>query len=129
MLTDEQRAYLQKPHIARVTTIDADGYPHTVPVWYMLDGDDVVVFGYASTRKIAHIRANTKGCVSIGGDPATTPGFLFKGDWALEPDNGWSRKITYHYEGQEQGEAALKSWGDIEYAVMRLKVKKVLKVS
>jgi nitroimidazol reductase NimA-like FMN-containing flavoprotein (pyridoxamine 5'-phosphate oxidase superfamily) len=31
-LDDELRAFLQQQHIARVTTIGSDGYPHTVPI-------------------------------------------------------------------------------------------------
>ena len=41
MLDDTIRAFLQKQLIARMSTIGADGYPHTVPVWFMLDGDDI----------------------------------------------------------------------------------------
>lgn len=128
MFSDAQREFLQKKLIARMSTIDENGYPHTVPVWFMLDGDDIVVYGISTTRKISHMRANPKGCIAIGGDLADGTGYLLKGEWTVEPDNDWSRKITYHYEGQEHGEELLKEWGDLGYAVMRLKVNKVIKV-
>jgi general stress protein 26 len=128
MLTDAQREFLQKPLVARMSTIDKEGYPHTVPVWHMVDGDDLVVFGVLKTAKVGHIRANMKGNLCIGGDPSGTEGYLLKGDWSIEPDNGWSRKITRHYEGVERGDQLLIEWGDLEYVVMRLKIHKIIKV-
>lgn len=129
MFNEKQRALLAKPLIARMATIDAQGYPHVVPVWFMLDGDDVVVFSYAKTRKVAQARANARGALTVGGDPAGTEGYLLKGDWVVEADNGWSQKITAHYEGAERTAQLLQEWGAIEYAVLRLKVRQVFKVS
>ncbi len=114
MLTDAQREFLQKPIVGRMSTIDKDGYPHSVPVWHVLDGDDLVVFGWVKTAKVGHIRANTKGNLSIGGDASGTEGYLIKGDWSLEPDNGWSRKITQHHVGVEHADETMKEWGDLE---------------
>ena len=68
-LDDELRTFLQQRHIARVTTIGPDGYPHTVPIWYILDGDDLVIATGLNTRKLKNIRANPKGAIAIGGDP------------------------------------------------------------
>ncbi|MFN8373272.1 MAG: pyridoxamine 5'-phosphate oxidase family protein [Anaerolineae bacterium] len=128
MLTDAQRTFLQKPLIARISTIDNEGYPHTVPVWFILDGDDLVIFGAGNTRKFGYARANSKGCVTIGGDSDDGEGYLFKGDWTVEADNGWSRKITAHYSGEQRADELLKEWGDLDYAVMRLKIRKAIKV-
>lgn len=131
MFDDKAREFLQQPLIARMSTVDEDGYPHTVPVWYKLDGDDVVIMGVRKTKKVAHMQANPKGAVSIGGASGDAAGYLIKGDWHVEDDPGkhWQRTITHHYEPKEQAEKSLADWADLEIIVMRLKVKKVSKVA
>jgi hypothetical protein len=130
MLDDAARTFLQKPLVARMTTIGPDGYPHTVPVWFMLDGDDVVIFGVRTARKVGHIQFNVKGAVSIGGGPGEGGGYLMKGDFVIEedPQRIWASKITYRYEDKEQAEKDLGDWANLDLVVMRLKTKKVIKV-
>ena len=130
MFTDTVREFLQKPLVARLSTIDPAGYPHTVPVWFMLAGDDIVVISVSNTRKVGHIRANPKGAITIGGDPGDGAGYLIKGDLAIEadPDDVWVRKMTYRYEAPEQAEKDVADWADLDIIVLRLKPRLVLKV-
>ncbi|MCA0454609.1 MAG: pyridoxamine 5'-phosphate oxidase family protein [Chloroflexi bacterium] len=130
VLSEPVRAFLQKPVIVRMAVVDPNGYPHVVPVWYGLDGDDVIVFGYRNTRKVDFIKANPKGSIQIGGDPAGE-GYLLKGEFSLEDDtdNRWARQITYAYEAtKENADKLLAEWILAGLIVMRLKVDKVSKV-
>lgn len=130
-LYDEQaRAVLQQPVIARVSTVSPDGYPHTTPVWFILDGDDLLIFGNRDTRKAKNIRHNPKGCLSIGGDPVGTPAYLIEGAFTIEddPDHAWAVKITHHYEPPEKAEEWLQSWKELDFVVLRLKPRRVIKV-
>ena len=124
------REFLQKPLIARMSTIDPDGYPHTVPVWFALDGDDIVIISARDTRKVGHLLANPKGAVAIGGDPADSAGYLIKGKFVIEvdPDDAWVRQLTYRYEAPEQAEKDIAAWAELDIIVLRLKPKVVLKV-
>jgi predicted pyridoxine 5'-phosphate oxidase superfamily flavin-nucleotide-binding protein len=130
MLTAPIREFLQKPLIARMSTIDPDGYPHTVPVWFALDRDDIVIISVRSTQKVGHILANPKGAVTIGGHPADGAGYLIKGEFLIEtdPDDAWVRKMTYRYEAPEQAEKDIADWAELDIIVLRLKPKAVLKV-
>lgn len=130
MLTDEMREFLQKTLIARMATIDSKGYPHIVPVWFMLDGDDIVVTSMQKTRKNGHIKTNTKGALTVGGQPGDGGGYLFKGDWAIDDDsdNAWLMKLAVRYEGQEQAEKDVAVWGQEVSDLLRLKIKKAIKV-
>jgi general stress protein 26 len=130
LLPDAARTLLQKPLVARMAVNDPNGYPHVVPVWFALDGNDVVVFGFKATRKVDYIQANPKGSIQIGGDPSGAPGFLLKGDFSLEADidNHWARLITYAYEPKENADKMLEEWTNTELIVMRLTVQKVIKV-
>ncbi len=131
LLNDEAREFLKKPLIARLSTIGPDGYPHTVPVWFMLDGDDLVIISDRSTRKVGHIAANPKGAISIGGDSDDGGGYLIKGDLSIEEDPGdlWLKKITRHYEDEEQAEKDIAAWADLDIILIRLKPRRVYKVA
>ena len=119
MLDDSVRAFLQQRQIARVTTIGPDGYPHTVPIWYILDGNDIVITTGPAARKVKNVRANPKGAVAVGGDPVNdhdsyAVGYLFQGEWSLEgePGSDWIRKIALRYWGDpERVEREIAGWG------------------
>ena len=129
MITDPVREFLQKPLIARMSTIDPNGYPHTVPVWFALDGDDIVVISVRDTRKVGHILANPKGAVTIGGDPGDGAGYLIKGEFAIDADSedAWVSKMTHRYEAPEQAEKDIADWAELDIIVLRLRPKMVLK--
>lgn len=131
MFDEHARQFLQKALIARFSTIDSDGYPHTVPVWYMLDGDDIVMISVESTRKMGYIRANPKGAITIGGDSQDGGGYLIKGDCSIEPDpyQAWVKKMSYHYDPPEVAAKNVIEWADLNIQVIRLKPRKVIKVA
>jgi predicted pyridoxine 5'-phosphate oxidase superfamily flavin-nucleotide-binding protein len=134
MLLDETvREFLKQPLMARVTTVDPDGFPHTVPVWFILDGDDIVIATGANTHKIRNIRANPKGAVTIGGEPigkhrAYEPCYLFQGEFTLkaDPENAWIRRIAHHYRDDDQIEHDIAEWGP--HDAIRLTIRSVIQV-
>lgn len=130
-LDDAARAFLQKPLIARISVIDFNGYPHTVPVWFLLDGNDIVIISVVDTCKVGYIRANPKGAVTIGGDTGDEAGYLIKGDFVIEPDpdDTWVKKLTYHYEPPDKAAQDVAAWADLDIVVLRLKPNKVIKVA
>lgn len=131
VFTPETREFLQKPLIARLSTIDQHGYPHTVPLWFDLDGDDVIIISDRNTRKIDHIAQNPKGCVEVGGDANDGAGYMFKGELSVEPDPDyrWLKQVTRRYEQGEQAEKDIELWRTtLDMVIIRLKVRKVAKV-
>jgi hypothetical protein len=129
MFNDELRAFLSKPHIARMSTIDPQGFPHTVPVWYAMDGDEFVITVPRNTKKWGHIQANPKGCISIGGAPDDGGGWLFKGEFVIADDETmpWLEQMTYHYEPAEQAAKDLALWATWDIGIVRMKPEKVIK--
>jgi hypothetical protein len=129
-LNDAVRAILKKPLIARMSVIDSRGYPHTIPVWYMLDGDQVVIVGVRATRKTDYIKANPKGSIQIGGDSSSAEGYLLKGTFALEEGTSdhWLTHITHLYEPKELAEEHLAEWLKVENIVWRFTIERVAKI-
>lgn len=129
-LSEAVRTFLQHPHIARIAVIDDKGYPHIVPIWYALDGEELIFFSSRDARKIGHVGANPKGAVSIGGEPYGAEGYLLKGEFALEEDigNKWLSIITHRYEPRELADQHVLEWSTDDLVLMRFKVAKAIRV-
>jgi len=52
MIRSEVRAFLQQPLVACMSVIDDKGFPHSVPVIFLLDGEEIVITSARSTRKV-----------------------------------------------------------------------------
>jgi hypothetical protein len=70
------RASLDRPLLAYRSTVDAAGHPHTAPVWFGVDGDDLIFPTQADRARLKPIRADPKGAVAIGGDLGAGEGDL-----------------------------------------------------
>jgi PPOX class probable F420-dependent enzyme len=107
MTPDETRAFLLAgTRTAAVATIRPAGRPHVAPVWFLLDGDDVVFTTGADTVKAANIRRD--GRVSLLVDDETPP-FAFvqiDGVATLSDDLAavrmWAERIGGRYMGAER---------------------------
>lgn len=130
MLAAAACAFLEKPLLARMSTIDPDGFPHTVPVWFALDGDEIAIIAVRGTRKVSHIQANPKGALTVGGDSGDGGGYLLKGEFRIEedPHDEWVRRLCCRYEPPEQAEQDIAAWADLDIVVLRFTPTVVLKV-
>ncbi|MEU3626065.1 PPOX class F420-dependent enzyme [Amycolatopsis coloradensis] len=72
MTDDQRRAFLTEgTRTAVFATVRPDGRPHAVPVWFALDGDDVLVNLGADTVKGKALKENP--CVSVVADDPRPP--------------------------------------------------------
>jgi predicted pyridoxine 5'-phosphate oxidase superfamily flavin-nucleotide-binding protein len=129
--TEQQRTFLEGKLIARLATVDENGYPHVIPLWYAVDGDDIVVMSDTKTRKVSNAHANPRGAIQIGGTPGLEEdGYLFQGDFVVEPDvnHVWAERITRRYESPARADALLDEWKQDDISVLRLKVRKIIRV-
>ena len=135
MLKAAARSFLELPHVARLSVVDPNGYPHTVPLWYAVDGDDIVMISDRDTRKVDFVDANPKASICIGGGEGAgsevAAGYLFKGHCRAEEDAGskWLRLITHRYRSPKDAEKDIAQWStELDIMVLRLVVSKVIKV-
>jgi Pyridoxamine 5'-phosphate oxidase len=131
----EIQSVLDSPLIARLSVVDRNGYPHTVPLWFDVDGGDIVMISDRNTRKVDFLGSNAKASICIGGGEVTDgevgPGYLFKGECRPEEDRGyeWLRRITLRYRTPEVAEKEIEQWRtELDIIVLRLAVTKVIKV-
>ena len=57
-LTSSQRSFLSGVHFAVVSTIASDGMPHQTVIWYMLDGDKLLLSTPRNSLKHKHLQRN-----------------------------------------------------------------------
>jgi PPOX class probable F420-dependent enzyme len=60
MNDEEIRAFLQEQRTLQVATIDHDGWPHLVAMWYVLINDQIVFWTYAKSQKAANLRRDDR---------------------------------------------------------------------
>lgn len=60
MTPEEIQAFLQERHTLQVATIDHDGYPHLVAMWYVLFNDQIAFWTYAKSQKAINLRRDPR---------------------------------------------------------------------
>jgi PPOX class probable F420-dependent enzyme len=109
MTHKEYKAFLLQNHrTGKVATVRKDGSPHVVPIWFDLDGDELVFTTYHTSVKAANLERNPR--VSICVDDEAPP-FAFvqingvaKIDKQAEDLQYWTTRIAGRYMGPELAE-------------------------
>lgn len=130
VLTKSVRRFFQTPRTARLATIGADGYPHIVPIWFTLDGDDIIFGSDDNERKVWNARRNPKGAVAVGGDPETdNAGYMIQGDLTVEehPKPELIHALDDFYSSDEEEETE-NHWTEGDKVIIRLKPRRVIRV-
>lgn len=60
MNDEEIRAFLEEQRTLQVATIDHDGWPHLIAMWYVLIDDQIVFWTYAKSQKIVNLRRDDR---------------------------------------------------------------------
>ena len=94
---------------ARLATTRADGRPHVVPVWFVLDGDDLIFTTGEKTVKGRNLQRDARVALCVDDDAPPFAYVMIEGTARLEhaaPDLlAWSTRIASRYMGAEQGDA------------------------
>lgn len=95
MTQDEITAYLAEPgRDAIIATVNADGQPHAVPVWFVIDaGDMVFSTGYGGVKG-RNLRANPKIAVCVSQPAAPIMFVSLQGDAVEVTDIAEKRRLT-----------------------------------
>jgi PPOX class probable F420-dependent enzyme len=59
---------LDRELIGFLTAVDPSGQPQTAPVWFVRDGEDIVVYNRPDTPRLASIAVNPKVALALRGD-------------------------------------------------------------
>lgn len=105
----ERREFLSEgTRTGKLATVRADGSPHVVPVWFVLDGDDLVFTTGADTVKGKALRRDGRAalCVDMERPPFAYVMAAGEVEISEDPDEllDWATRIATRYEGPERAE-------------------------
>jgi len=97
-LSDEQiEAYVDsRPAWAILSTIDKDGFPHSVPLGYFRFGRDIIMGVRDGTRKVANVENNPNVSVLLedGSSMADIRGVMFQGHARIVRDRSEALELA-----------------------------------
>jgi PPOX class probable F420-dependent enzyme len=110
MTPDETRAFLlEGTRTAALATVRADGRPHVVPVWFTLDGDDLLFNTGEETVKGANLRRDARVALMVDDEEPPYAFVSIEGDVSLSDDldtmRHWATRIAARYMGEDQADA------------------------
>jgi PPOX class probable F420-dependent enzyme len=114
----------------KVATVSRKGRPHVAPLWFVVDGDDLVFMTSASSAKGRHLRANPQACLVVDEEMFPFAFAMVSGPVSIveeAPDRlAWSTRIAARYvPGDRVAEFGARNDAPGELLV-RLHVQKVI---
>lgn len=70
----------------KLATVRADGRPHVTPVWFVLDGDDVVFATHGTSMKARAIQRDPRVCMCVDDEVPPYSYVMVEGTAALSDD-------------------------------------------
>lgn len=65
---------MSKPRTGKLASVRQDGRPHIAPIWFIVDGDDLIFTTWYATVKAANLRADQRVSLCVDDD---TPPYAF----------------------------------------------------
>ena len=109
-MTEQQwRAFVQEgTRTGKLATVRKDGRPHVMPVWFLLDGDDVLFNTGAETVKGRNLRREGRASLCVDDDRPPFAFVTISGPVELVEDvaevRRWATAIGARYMGADRAE-------------------------
>ncbi|MFJ2862680.1 PPOX class F420-dependent oxidoreductase [Kitasatospora sp. NPDC087314] len=106
MTDDQWRAFLTEgTRTAKLATTRADGRPHVAPIWFLLDGDELVFNTGAATVKGRNLARDGRVMFCVDDDRPPFSYVLLQGTARLSEDlaevRAWATRIAARYMGED----------------------------
>ncbi len=102
---EERRTFLNDVRTITLSTIDQHGYPHSVAMWFFMDGDVAVMTTYNKSQKTKNIERNQKVALmaETGDTYDTLKGVLIRGTAELIRDPHAALEVLKRVNGKMMG--------------------------
>ncbi len=77
---------LRDEKILWLTTVGADGTPQPAPVWFLWDGDSILIYGLNEAKRNAHLARNPHVSLNFDGNGSGGDIIVITGEMRLVPD-------------------------------------------
>ncbi len=110
MTPEERRAFLLSgKRTAKLATVREDGSPHVVPIWYDIDGDDIVFTTWHTTIKRLNLERDSRVALCVDDEKPPYSFIMISGEARLDfhaPDLlFWTTRLARRYMGDELAES------------------------
>ena len=105
MTPEEARRFLgEGTRTAKLATVRGDGRPHVAPVWFVLDGDDLLFTTWQATVKAANLRRDPRVAIAVDDEAPPFAFVLVEGVATIVDDatavRVWAERIAARYMGE-----------------------------
>ncbi|MBA4862298.1 PPOX class F420-dependent oxidoreductase [Streptomyces sp. PSKA54] len=109
MTDDEWRAFVsQGTRTGKLSTVRADGGPHVTPIWFLLDGDDLVFNTGRESVKGRNLARDGRVALCVDDDRPPYAFVILRGHADLSEDldevRHWATRIGARYMGEDRAE-------------------------
>ncbi|MFD0417648.1 PPOX class F420-dependent oxidoreductase [Streptomyces sp. NPDC127108] len=131
-MTDAQwRAFVSHgTRTAKLSTVRANGSPHIAPIWFVLDGDDLVFNTGRDTVKGRNLARDGRVALCVDDDQPPFAFVVLQGQAELIDDleqvRHWATRLGGRYMGEDRAEEFGKRNGVPGELLVRVRIDKVL---
>src|SRR5690242_16363985 len=109
MSDEERRRFLAVgTRTAKLATVRQDGSPHVAPIWFVLDGDDLVFTTGAGSAKGRAIRRDPRVAISVDREEPLYDFVIVEGTAIVSEDPAellaWATRIAARYMGEDKAD-------------------------
>ncbi|WP_370091971.1 PPOX class F420-dependent oxidoreductase [Streptacidiphilus sp. MAP12-20] len=114
----------------KLATVRKDGRPHVAPVWFVLDGDDLLFNTGKDTLKGRNLARDGRVAICVDDDRPPFSFVIVEGTATLSEDlpevRHWATRIGARYMGEDRAEAFGERNGVPGELLVRVRVEKVV---
>jgi len=133
MSTEEYRSFmLDTARTGKLATVRPDGRPHVAPIWFTLDGEDLIFTTWYESVKAKNLLADNRASLCVDDEQPPFAYAIVEGEVEIqtEPDQEemlrWATELAGRYMGEDQAEAFGKRNAVAGEYLLRLKPTKVI---
>ncbi len=131
MTTDEYVEFLLKgTKTGKLATVRKDGRPHVTPIWYDLDGEDLVFNTNKNSVKCKNMERDSRVSIAIDDQTPLYSYVVVEGTASFSEDPEdvvyWATRIGGRYMGEDKAEAYGKRNSSEGEILVRVAVDKIL---
>jgi PPOX class probable F420-dependent enzyme len=110
MTSEEIRGFLAAaPRTGKLATVREDGWPHVTPIWFHLDGEEIVFTTWHTSIKAANIRRDPRVSLCVDDEKPPYAYVIVAGHARFIDDPQllalWATRIAGRYMGPELAES------------------------
>lgn len=103
---DEWKAFIAEgTRTGKLSTVSADGAPHVAPMWFLLDGDDLVFTTENVTVKAHNLARDTRAAMCVDDEVPPYSHAVLWGRTEISEDpaelRAWATSIAARYMGED----------------------------